>query len=66
MKTARWIRRTHLFRADEYVCSSCRRVSDAPYNVCPRCGSPMKKAKGDASWVDEAEMFSAIFDDDRQ
>ena len=24
MKQAHWTRRTHLFRADEYICSACR------------------------------------------
>ena len=30
----------------------------------PVCGSPMKKTKYDASWVDEAEGLSALLDDD--
>ncbi len=64
MKAARWIIKTHIFRADEYICSSCGTVSDKPYNVCPGCGRPMKNAKYDASWVDEAEFFSLMSDDD--
>ena len=64
MKTAHWTQRTHLFRADEYICSACRTVCDRPYMICPACGSPMKKTKYDASWVDEAEGLSAILDDD--
>ena len=64
MKSAHWSQRTHLFRADEYICSACKAVSDKPYRVCPSCGAPMKKAKYDPSWVDDVEMLSAILDDD--
>jgi predicted amidophosphoribosyltransferase len=64
MKAAHWTQRTHLFRADEFICSECRSASDKPYRVCPACGSPMKKTKYDASWVDEAEGLSALLDDD--
>lgn len=64
MKTAHWAQHTHLFHPDEFICSACRRVSDRPYKVCPVCGAVMKKAKYDASWVDEAEGLSAILDDD--
>lgn len=65
MKAAHWTQRTHLFRPDEYICSANNSVSDKPYRVCPACGAPMKKAKYDPSWVDEAEGLSAILDDDR-
>lgn len=64
MKTAHWTQRTHLSRADEYVCSACRHISDKPYMICPVCGSSMKKSKYDPSWVDEAEGLSAFLDDD--
>ena len=64
MKDAHWIRRTHLFRADEFICSACRASSQRPTASCPACGAPMKKTKYDASWVDEAEGLSAILDDD--
>ena len=64
MSAAHWIQRTHLFRADGFICSECRSVSNKPYKVCPACGSPMKKTKYDPSWVDEAEGLSAILDDD--
>ena len=64
MKAAHWIQRTHLFRADEFICSVCRSVCNKPYKVCPECGTPMKKTKYDASWVDEAEGLSVILDDD--
>lgn len=63
-KSAYWIQRTHLFRADEYLCSACGAVSNNPYRECPRCGCRMKKNKYDPSWVDEAETLSAILDDD--
>ena len=64
MKTAQWIRRTHLFRADEYVCSQCRHAEKKPPAICPGCGAAMKKTKYDPSWVDEAEGLSALVDDD--
>ncbi len=64
MKQAHWTRRTHLFRADEYICSACGTSCPKPYTSCPACGAPMKKAKYDPSWVDEAEGLSAMMDDD--
>ena len=64
MKYARWIQKTHLFRADEFICSECRASFDKPYRECPGCGTPMKQAKYDPSWVDEAEGLSAVLDDD--
>ena len=63
MKSAHWTRRTHLFRADEYICSSCKASYKKPYRECPSCGAAMKKAKYDPSWVDEAEGLSALLDD---
>ena len=64
MKQANWTRRTHLFRADEYICSACRASCQKPSPSCPACGAPMKKTKVDPSWVDEAEGLSAILDHD--
>ena len=62
--SARWIRRTHLFRRDEYVCSACKAIADEPAAACPACGAVMSgKQKYDPSWVDEMETFDAIFDD---
>ena len=63
-RSAHWTQRTHLFRPDEYICSDCKASCDKPYKVCPSCGAPMKKAKYDPSWVDEAEGLSALLDDD--
>ena len=64
MKIAHWTRRTHLFRADEFICSACGSSCENPYTSCPVCGATMKKTKVDPSWVDEAEGLSAILDDD--
>ena len=64
MFTAHWIRRTHLFRADEYVCSACGAVCRRLFGDCPSCGASMTKTKYDPSWVDEAEEMSAFLDDD--
>ena len=64
MSKARWIQKTHLFRADEFVCSMCETSFLKPYAVCPACGAEMKKTKYDPSWVDEEEGLSAILDED--
>ncbi len=64
MSKARWTQKTHLFRADEFVCSNCGDSFPNPYAICPSCGADMKKVKYDPSWVDEAEGLSAILDDD--
>ncbi len=62
-KAAYWIQRTHLFKKDEYECSICGKLTDKPYKICPHCGTSMKGSKYDPSWVDEMEMFDALFDD---
>lgn len=65
IKNAHWIERSHLFRADEYICSVCGAVCNKPYNVCPNCQIPRKKRiRTASSWVDEIECMSAILDDD--
>ena len=64
MKQARWIRKTHLFRADEYLCSACGKVCARPYRACPHCLTAMGKTQYDPSWADEAEGLSALLDDD--
>ena len=64
MKRIHWIQKTHLFRADEYICSRCGASYGKPYKVCPNCQSEMGKSKYDPSWVDEAEGLSALLDDD--
>ena len=63
-KAAHWIRRSHLFRADEYLCSVCGTSGSKPSAVCPACGAAMKGRKDDPSWVDEAEALSALLDED--
>ena len=62
-KNARWIRHTHVFRADDYECTACGYFADMPYSVCPNCGRTMNGTKYDPSWVDEMEAADAIFDD---
>ena len=59
-----WIRRTHLFRADEYICSRCGRSYPKPYDSCPGCGAQMSRTKYDPHWVAEMEMMDILFDDD--
>lgn len=64
MSSPHWIQRTHLFRADEYVCSRCGASCTKPYETCPRCGEQMGRMEYDASWVDEAEIFSILTGED--
>jgi predicted amidophosphoribosyltransferase len=63
MRKIYWIRRTHLFKKDEYECSFCRALSDEPFAVCPSCKSKMSRTKYDASWADEAAMWDEISGD---
>ena len=64
MSAAHWIRRTHLFRPDEYLCSACGASCDRPAGLCPVCGAPMNRTRHEPSWVDEAEELSALLDED--
>jgi rRNA maturation endonuclease Nob1 len=59
-KTAYWIQKTHLLRADEYICSACGRRFDQPHIQCPHCGRHMTKSRYDPTWVDEAEMLDIL------
>ncbi len=61
-KPAKWIEKTHLFRADEYVCSACGYRARQPQNPCPGCGRPMKGAGYDPSWVDEMEEIDLFLE----
>ena len=55
-----WIRKTHLFSRDEYICSSCGHREYKPLEVCPKCGAEPEGVKYKATWVDEAEFFDII------
>ena len=61
-KTARWIRHSHLFKKDEYECSSCARRADKPYKTCPSCGAIMKGSKYEPDWIDEMDEFDSMFE----
>ncbi len=63
MKKVYWIKHTHLFAADEYVCSNCGKKSEKPTQFCPRCGAKMAGVKTDANWADEMEAVDSILDD---
>ena len=63
MEKAHWIRHTHVFRKDEYVCSVCKRTVPKPGRFCPYCGSKMDGTKTDVNWVDEMEAADSIFHD---
>ena len=65
MKPAHWIRRTHLLRADEYICSRCGTSCGKPHKLCSNCRSTIGRSRFDPSWADEAEGLSALLDDDR-
>ena len=62
MKKTYWIRRTHLFRSDEYECSSCRNCTDKPLKTCPFCGMSMRGLKHDPFDADEMEILDDIFE----
>ena len=62
-RTAKWIQHNHLFRKDEYECSSCGSWADKPYRTCPSCGISIKGSKYDPSWVDAMETFDAMLND---
>ena len=62
-RTAHWIRRTHIFRRDEYECSACGYRTEKPYRICPYCGRKMKHGRYDPSWVDEMELLDILTDD---
>jgi hypothetical protein len=49
MKRVRRIQETHLFRADEYICSRRGAAYSKPYEVCPKCQPVMGRAKHDPS-----------------
>ncbi|MBO4411573.1 MAG: hypothetical protein IK088_00330 [Lachnospiraceae bacterium] len=57
---AYWIRKTHLLRRDQYICSVCGSVSDKPYEVCPNCGAEMDGSEYDPNWVDEIEDMNSM------
>ena len=64
-KPARWTRKTHVFRRDDYECPVCGYLADKPYMACPRCATEMKASpRYDPTWIDELEMFDAIVDDE--
>lgn len=64
MKKTKWLQKTHLLRADEYICPVCGEKADKPCRKCPSCATLLGGSKYDPSWVDEAEGLSALLDDD--
>lgn len=54
---AYWTQRTHLLRADEYICSACGHSFKKATPFCPKCNAKMMKSQYDPSWVDEAEII---------
>ena len=62
--TAKWIRHTHVFRKDEYVCPACGGKTESPKGVCPNCGQTMKGTQYDPSWVDEITQMDLLSGDD--
>ena len=60
-QSAHWIRLTHLFRRDEYICSACGVSLEKPAGTCPHCRRPMNGSEYDPHWVDEIEILDAIF-----
>ena len=59
-----WIKRTHLFGADEYECLRCGKKFREAVGVCPNCGASMKGMEDRQDWVDEAEELDWLLEDD--
>lgn len=55
--------KTHLFRADEFICSACGHIERKKFRRCPSCGADMSKRKYEPTWVDEAEIMDIISGD---
>ncbi len=64
IRPAHWIIKTHLFRADEYICYLCRASYKKPYKNCPNCGAYMGKTIYSPTWVDETEGLAVLMDED--
>ncbi len=62
-KTAKLIRRTHLFRKDEFECSACGFRADRGFGPCPRCGAVFRGTVSDANWVDEMAEYDFMFEE---
>ena len=60
----RWLLKTHFLRPDEYICPLCGTKSACEKKACPKCCAPLKRAKADVGWVDEAEGLAAMLEDD--
>ena len=58
---AYWIEHAHILRSDYYECSNCHVEARSMTANCPKCGARMMKSEYDPQWVDELEMFDAIF-----
>ena len=63
-KKTYWVRETHLFKADRYVCSACGAAVKKPLPQCTACGAKMAGEKVDNRWADEVEAMSALLDED--
>ena len=61
---AHWIKRTHVFDADEYECSACGQRFSAAALSCPACGAPMRGMEDPQDWVDEMMELDIILGDD--
>jgi rubrerythrin len=61
-KPAVWIQKTHLLRADEYICSACGFKAIKASGVCPGCGARISKTKYDSSWTGEADILDMMDD----
>ncbi len=58
-----WTRETHIFKADVYICSRCRKSFGKMTSKCPGCGARMKRSRSDPKWIDELEAYDALFEE---
>ena len=56
-RKGRWIRQSHLFGPDTYVCSLCKSVFSAKSDRCPACGASLPRVSTDPVWIDEMEEY---------
>ena len=61
---AHWIKRTHVFDADEVECSVCGQRFSVAAASCPVCGALMLGMEDPQDWVDEMMELDIILSDD--
>ena len=53
-----WIIRQHLSRANEFICSECKRSFGKPWSYCPNCGVTPLTINSNPYFPTEESRFS--------